>query len=135
MAVPDQLQIRLIRDFKPRANIAYSLVVDGEITSGVTDADGWVRVRLNPLAVQARLVLDNGNEEYPIALGHIDPIDTVSGIQGRLGNLGFLGTNVSGELDDDTRRALSAFQSACGLRPTGDIDNETLTRLDQEYGC
>ena len=133
--VPDKLEIRLLKDFKVRAHVAYSLVVDSKTTPGTTDADGWVRAWISPLARDVRLVLEGGKEEYVLALGHVDPIDTISGVQARLCNLGFFSAAVTGELNNDTRDALSAFQRANGVPATGEADAATMHQLEKEYGC
>jgi N-acetylmuramoyl-L-alanine amidase len=123
---PDRLRIRLL---KP-----YSLIIDGKILNRTTDDDGWVTEWISPGAKEGRLVIEGGEEEYEIALGYIDPIDTVSGLQGRLSNLGFLGGKVTGEMDDNTVRALNTFQAANDLPKTGIPDEATLNKLKSKYG-
>ncbi|HUI53524.1 MAG TPA: peptidoglycan-binding protein [Bryobacteraceae bacterium] len=131
----DRFRVRLTKDFQPRANIPYTLVVDGQSIDGTTDGDGLVDQPISPGAREGKLVLDGGKEEYEFALGNIDPIDTVSGLQGRLQNLGYFAGEVTGEMDDDTTDAVRAFQAACGLSETGEPDDSTLAKLKSEYGC
>lgn len=135
VGVPDKLQIRLLKDFEPRANVPYTLTIDGKSINGTTDGDGWVREFISPGAKQGKLTLEGGQDEYALALGNIDPLDTVSGMQGRLFNLGFLAEQVTGEMDDATRSALQAFQAAKGLPQTGEADDATREKLKSEYGC
>jgi outer membrane protein OmpA-like peptidoglycan-associated protein len=58
---------------------------------------------------------------------------TVSEAQGILSRAGYLaaGSYRRGEMDQPTSGALTRFQHAHGLRPTGRIDAETLTQLLQ----
>lgn len=132
-ATPDKLKIRLLDDFEPRAHLPYTLVVDGNTTSGSTDGAGRIEEWISPGAKEVRLILDSG-EEYPFDLGHIDPIDTVTGLQGRLHNLRFL-DEITGEMDEATKSALRAFQKANGLRQTGEPDRDTQSKLIAWYGC
>ena len=134
-ATPDRLLLRLLKDFEPRANVPYTLVVDGESKEGTTDGDGMVDELISPGAKEGKLVLDGGKEEYKLALGHIDPIDTVSGLQGRLQNLGYFAGQVTGEMDDKTQDAVRAFQAASDLPETGEADDATQSKLKSEYGC
>jgi hypothetical protein len=134
-ATPDRLRIRLLRDFQPRANEPYTLVVDGKTINGTTDGDGMVDQPLSPGAQQAKLILDGGKEVHDLAMRQIDPIDTISGMQGRLRNLGLLSGDITGEMDDNTTSALMAFQASRGLPQTGETDAGTLSQLQSKYGC
>src|ERR1035437_1708860 len=134
-ATPDRLRVRLLKRFEPRANIPYTLVIDGKTIDGATDGDGMVNEWISPGAKEGKILLDGGKEEYPLALGSIDPIDAVSGLQSRLANLGYFAGEVSGEMDDETKQALTAFQAACRLPQTGNPDAATLNKLKSEYGC
>ena len=53
----------------------------------------------------------------------------VQDIQRRLKELGFYSGAVDGAGGQDTRSAVSAFQAARGLRPSGDVDWETLQAI------
>src|ERR1022692_1174838 len=70
-ATPDKLKIRLLKDFEPRANTAYTLVVDGVTKGGSTDGAGQIEEWISPGAKEGKLILDGGKEEYPLNLGHI----------------------------------------------------------------
>jgi len=131
----DRLRVRLMKDFQPRSNVSYTLVVDGKTIDGTTDGDGMVDQPISPGAQEGKLLLDGGKEEYEFALGNIDPIDTISGLQGRLQNLGYFAGEVTGEMDDDTKDAVHSFQAACGLPETGEADDATMAKLKSEYGC
>ena len=53
----------------------------------------------------------------------------VTAVQRSLTDLGFLYAESSGTIDEETRSALRRFQIRTGLKPTGEIDTETLQAL------
>lgn len=58
--MPSKLTIRFLLGGEPRANAAYTFVIDGEERTGSTDGDGWLRESVHPLARRAdvRFTLD-----------------------------------------------------------------------------
>ena len=87
---------------KPRANMQYVLDIDGKEFTGSTDSDDAINISLPPDAKKGKLVFDTENEEYELLLGHLDPIDEISGIQARLKGLGHYQGDTTGTLDDKT---------------------------------
>jgi hypothetical protein len=132
--VPSKLRVRLLKNNVPRSNVKYVLNVDGIVTEGQTDGDGWVEAPIAPDARQGKLTLPDTNEDYPLLLGYLDPIDQVSGMQSRLRSLGYFGGAVSGNMDDATAAALASFQKAKNLAVTGKPDSQTLNALKAAYG-
>lgn len=128
--VPAKLRMRFMWEDEPRANERYTLRVDGKVSHGSTDGDGWVEVSIPPDTRSAKLTLGEGDreEDYELALGHLDPVQELTGVQARLTNLGFP-TPITGALDEPTREALRRFQRRQGMEPTGEIDNVTRSRL------
>jgi Putative peptidoglycan binding domain len=55
--------------------------------------------------------------------------DETSAIQSRLANLGFYHGAIDGKVGSGTESALKAFQAQHGLKPSGQIDDETLNAL------
>jgi N-acetylmuramoyl-L-alanine amidase len=128
--VPAKFRMQLLALGEPRANEDYVLNIDGKLTSGKTDAQGWVKQSIPPGACNGKLVLQGGKEEIPIRIGELDPIEEISGVQQRLTNLGFSAGN-SGQLDDQTKAALKRFQAVQGLPSTGEADDATRAKLKQ----
>lgn len=100
-------------------------MLDVELPADVTSAT--LRVWLHPKD-------EDGDEEgdlvYPLAIGHLDPDDELSGVQGRLVSLGYR-VPTSGELDEPTRSALESFQRKHGLEITGEPDGPTRDKLTE----
>jgi N-acetylmuramoyl-L-alanine amidase len=129
---PTKLRVKLTRFGKARAGVEYKLIVDGTEIKGRTDGSGWVDQFIPGNARQARLVV--GKEEHVLKIGHLDPLDSVSGVQARLRNLGYDCGGEDGEVGELTARALRAFQQATGLPPTGKIDPQTCDKLKETHG-
>ena len=113
----------------PLSHRSYILDVDGKIYNGQTDDTGLLEVAIDPAARGGRLRLPDDQLEFQLDFGCLDPIDEIKGVQQRLQNLGFLTVTASGEMDDETHYALSAFQSSVDLEPTGELDDTTRSKL------
>jgi len=134
--VPALFKTRLLIGDQPRANVSYQLVV-GELThSGQTGADGSIQHYLSPNTETATLLVQDGDqvERYELNLGHIDPVEELSGVQGRLKGLGFWAGEVDGKTSDALREAVKVFQVDHALSATGDLDDGTRQTLVQEFG-
>lgn len=128
---PVRLRLRFAIDDEPRANLAYRLVVDGKVTDGTTDANGCVDAFVPPDA--RRAILSIGEDHYRLLMRRLDPLSTTSGVQMRLQNLGDYDGPIDGELNEETLRAIAAFQRRLGLTESGQPDEATLAALDEEY--
>jgi N-acetylmuramoyl-L-alanine amidase len=125
------------RTDEPRNELAYRLVIDGVTTEGQTDEEGYVDCDIPPGATSGRLVLAPGTPhetEVPLMLGHLDPIDDVSGIKQRLRNLCFDCGDQTDEETPDLEAALRAFQTKHGLPVTGKIDDATRGEILKAHG-
>lgn len=131
--VPVKLNVQLMDiGGRPRANLRYTLTVDGKKTEGVTGSDGMVSEVIAPRAKKGQLSLETG-EKYDLDLGHMNPIEYTSGVQARLKNLGYYRGDASGTLDDETRKALRKFQRDHQLGVTGEPDQATRDALLAEH--
>ncbi len=128
--VPAKIRIQLMMLGEPRKNEKYTLVIDGVSTEGTADGQGIVEAFITPNAKGGKLILVSTGEEIPVELGHLNPIDTVSGVRQRLSNLGFECTDGE-ELDDQAQSAIRLFQAAQGLEKTGKIDSTTRSRIHE----
>ena len=135
-SIPAKLRLRLLEGGQPQANVQYTLIIEGEILSGTTDSDGLLEAHISPSAKEGMLRITEGDStaEYRLALGHIDPIETISGAQGRLHNLGYDPGTVDGQAGPRTRNTLRAFQKDYDLDITGEFDAATCDKLKDIYG-
>lgn len=106
----------------PYPNRKFTLTGEGVQLSGKTDGSGLVQARV-PATLEsvmlAAWLYDEGEPgepdiEYELQVGHLDPEDTVSGMQSRLNNLGYR-CSVTGEMDEETRRAAARYRMAQDL--------------------
>jgi hypothetical protein len=105
-------------------------------------ADGNGRLVLDvPVYVrEVRLILPDKNAVYTVLIGHMDPITEPSGVRTRLENLGYLTTSEPEQISDleweDSRLvdAISRFQDAHGLDPTGVVNDATRDTLQSAHG-
>ena len=136
---PSKVELKLLdENDKTRANLQYELHIEGNNTvHGVTTANGMVTQEIPPDARSGRLVVRDGEleENYQLDLGHLDPWDEPKGVQQRLTHLGYECGEIDGEVGPATRQALTYFQEDQGLPETGDLDQATLDKLKQAYGC
>ena len=119
---------------KPRTNESYQLVIDGQTVSGVTGGDGSIELKIAPNAQKGMLLLPEKKESYSLLLGHLDPLEEVSGSKGRLKNLGYYGGEINPEEDDRFTSALKRFQQEKKLPITGKLDAKTQDAIKADYG-
>ncbi len=133
--VPEELNLQMKIDGLPVKNTDYILELDGQEIAGTTDGEGRIVQSIMPSTKSARVVLGEGEDrlEYNLNLGHLDPIDEVSGVQARLDNLGFGLGKTDGELGQNTAAALKSFQEAHDLDPSGELDQATKDALLKEH--
>jgi len=131
--VPAKLRLRILDGDVPRANVNYKLSIDGKWFEGTTDGDGKLEHTIPPGA-QTGYLLFEGDVPIRLALGDMDPVDTISGIQGRLRNLGFDCGAIDGNLSPRLEAALKAFQQKHGLTVTGQADEATKNKLKEIHG-
>lgn len=133
-----KLRLKLV-DYKhrPLANVAYRLTIDGESQTGASDGDGMVEHPIPPgaRAGEIRYTVDGKEVVKRLALGHVDPIETLKGVRERLANLGHACQANEGPLDDGTRAAIREFQKKHRLTATGEPDDATRTKLKDVHGC
>jgi hypothetical protein len=136
LGVPEKLEIVVKSADEARANEKYRLVIDGKEFTGQTDGNGRLKQSIPPGSKMGVLTVGEGAAEqaFEIKLGHMDPIDEISGLQGRLNNLGFDCGEENGELNDVTVAAMQAFQAKAGIPVTREPDQATRDALASEHG-
>lgn len=130
--VPSSIRILVKDQDKPRANERYMLEIEGQLFPGRTDAQGALKHPIPPNAKRGKLVLGTEGEEYYLKLGNLDPVSETTGLQSRLKNLGF-DCAVTGQLDDQTREAIRAFEQKHGLDQTGEPSSVLQEKLKRVH--
>lgn len=122
-----KLRIAIVsRSGKPYAGARFVVNAGSRECRGSTQPDGMVEVEIPALLSAARLrVWLSEQDEHappmidrPLAIGHIDPIETKPGVLGRLSNLGYSCpiTNESGATADSRLvSAVNSFRANNGL--------------------
>lgn len=132
---PAKFRLRLLDDSdEPRKNLNYILEIDGKEFKGTTDGNGAIVVSIPPNAKNGKLILEDENEEYDLFLGHLDPIEEITGIQARLKGLGHYNGETSKTITPAVEQAIKDFQTANDLEPTGEINDALKSKLESVYG-
>src|SRR5258706_13539058 len=84
--VPAKMKMQLFSLGEPRKNEPYVLELDGKLITGNLDGEGKLEQFIPPNCKGGSLKLQNGKDIIPIKLGHLNPIDEVSGVKQRLNN-------------------------------------------------
>jgi len=134
--VPSILKVQCLRLDEPLADLPYRLVIDGKHFEGQTDSEGRVEQAIPPDAKEGCLIIreDEQEYEYELELGHLDPIETITGIKARLSNLGFDPGTINDREDQGYTAALARFQEKHELEVTGEPDQDTRDKLEEIAG-
>jgi N-acetylmuramoyl-L-alanine amidase len=136
------LRLRLVLEDvykKPIENAKCVLEVENHSDYVTTDGDGRIDYPLPPNAKRASLVIQDAQTPYdsvpiPIKIGHLDPVEELSGQQSRLNNLGYFPGTAS-EYDEPFRSAVEEFQCDHGLAVDGICGPNTQAKLKEVHGC
>jgi hypothetical protein len=131
LSVPARLNMRFRWCGEPRAGETYELEVDGKTFKGHLGPDGDLVEWVPPKATTGKVTVgeEARKTEYELHIGALKPVTSMEGVQSRLFNLGYHTGEISGKLDEPTRRALRTFQIENDRDPTGEPDEETRARL------
>jgi len=151
--VPEKLRIRFLDDDdNPRKGIPYILDIRTKsgrpvpLIKNKTDSKGFLEETIPPDASEGEITLGEGDDQkvHTIKLGHLDPIDTLSGIQARLNNMGYDCGEIKKKkkkkekkIDEMTRNALRTFQRDNDLNLITDdateVDKDTRDKIEKNY--
>lgn len=138
------LKVRIIlKDMadKPVAGKTCELKVAGspDVQPLNTDSQGMVEREIQPNAGTGKLKLkDEGRPidlDTDILIGHLDPIDKITGWKGRLNNLGYDAGEVNAEETLQLKSAIEEFQCDNKLTVDAICGPITQAKLKQVHGC
>jgi Putative peptidoglycan binding domain/LysM domain len=136
--IPSQLRIRFLDHLGAPRAAAWVLELDGQRTSGTLD-DGWLDHPMMPDVRAGTLELrwqEDGEERvetHVLELGHLDPLDTITGVQARLYNLGYYHGPIDGKEGEALELAVVEFQCDHDLDPLGLVDDTTRAALGRAH--
>lgn len=121
------------------ADAPFELKVNAFTLAGNTDGDGWIRGKIPAWAEIGDLKVwpvpgDTENFiSWEVRLGHLDPLETISGIKGRLNNLGYYYGEVDELEDEEYDAAVRQFQQDNGLVIDGIVGPKTRGELKKDH--
>lgn len=112
-----------------------------KVHEGATDNGGLAEERIPERAEKGELIVwpDDADPKtkyvWPLLIGHLDPVEHLTGVQARLNNLGFDCGPVDGINGPRTRGAVKAFQEEHKLTVDGIPGPQTQGKLKEVHGC
>ena len=137
------LKLRLVLEDiyeKPIAGAQCALLIDGQTYQLTTDGNGKLEQEI-PLDAKEGVLTIRGdqtpfaNDVIPIKIGHLDPVDEISGQIGRLNNLGYFAGALDASDADAFNSAVQEFQCDNSLTVDGICGRNTQAKLKQVHGC
>jgi len=131
----ERLLLKLrIRDHEDNAiaNTPIKVSIEGDTKSLTTDADGKSQREILKTAVAGTLFVKN--LEMPLKIGHLDPVDKLSGQKARLNNLAYEAGDPAGPEDMRYKAAVEEFQCDQGLKVDGICGPKTQAKLEEVHG-
>lgn len=116
----------------------YNLKVEGTVFNDSIPGSAIIEHDIPAAAETAQLTVwrdDNTPHTWTLNIGHLDPVDTVTGQQARLNNLGFPAGSEDGNYGSKTRQAVQQFQERYDLTVDGICGPKTQAKLEEVYGC
>jgi hypothetical protein len=125
---------------RPIVNADCDLLLENELLHLTTDGRGQIEQQIRPDIHSALLIIKDAqtpfkDEEIPIRIGHLDPVEEVSGQVARLNNLGYFAGDAAISDSDQFRSAVEEFQCDNSLKVDGICGPGTQTKLKQVHGC
>lgn len=127
----------------PVTNADATLWVGGDFEHTKTDGEGMLERALPLNAQEGRLRVQSpaiaGTLDVPLDIGHLDPVDQVTGQIARLNNLGYDAGPVEEPEDSAAKQrvcsAVEEFQCDQGLKVDGIVGPNTQKKLKEAHGC
>jgi N-acetylmuramoyl-L-alanine amidase len=138
-----QLKLRLVLEDlyeEPIAHATCELRVGNQVFPLTTDGQGRIEQPILVTAEHGSLVIKDPQTPLqdlviPLKIGHLNPVEEVSGQQIRLNNLGY-DSGPMDQLDEQLfRSAVEEFQCDHGLAVDGICGPRTQAKLKEVHGC
>jgi len=141
------LKLRLVLEDlyeKPIASAKCELHIESVTHELTTDGQGRIEKDVAPDAQRAFLIIHDrqtpvNDLTIPVNIGHLDPVDEVSGQAARLNNLGYFAGPIEDKTDEQNKArfqsAVEEFQCDHALAVDGKCGPATQAKLKQVHGC
>jgi N-acetylmuramoyl-L-alanine amidase len=138
------LKLRLVLEDmyeKPIANAPCIIALENQFLKVTTDAKGRIVQDIPQDAQNATLIIQDTAQtpfsfmEIPLKIGHLDPVEELSGQRGRLSNMGYFPGDSEDQEDARFRFAVEQFQADHHLRVDGICGPKTQAKLKEVHGC
>lgn len=125
----------VLRDLnsEPIANTPCKLEVEGTVYQLNTDGKGMIEQLIPKTAESGRLSFRR--MVIPIKIGHLDPVEEISGWRARLNNLGYNAGTSDDPKDPLMLSAVEEFQIDYELKLDGICGQQTQAKLKEIHGC
>ena len=138
-----KLMLRLVLEDiyeKPIANASCVLTVDQRQFQLTSDGKGKIEHEIPADAQSCTLTIGGdqtpyGGETLTVQIGHLDPIDSLSGQRARLNNLGYAAGASEDPSDPMFLSAVEQFQCDQKITVDGKIGPATQAKLKSVHGC
>jgi hypothetical protein len=126
---------------KPVSGKPCDLKVTGspDVTPLSTDGSGMVEREINKDAAAGTLKLKDAglpiDLDLTLQIGHLDPVDAITGQKARLNNLGYDAGEVNEEVTLRFKSAVEEFQCDQKITVDGDCGKGTQDKLKKAHGC
>jgi hypothetical protein len=138
------LKLRLVihdMEDKPVSGKPCDLKVTGspDVSPLSTDGSGMAEREIKPDAQAGTFKLKDAglpiDLDLTLKIGHLDPVDKITGQKGRLNNLGYDAGEVNEDVTLQFKSAVEEFQCDQKLSVDGDCGKNTQAKLKQVHGC
>ena len=138
----EKFRMKLDRPGIPWSGEKVALVIDDQTIESTISRDGLIEMDLpkgteseGELKLFLNKDFDQPSHVITLELGHLDPVETLSGVQARCNMLGFDCGVADGIMGGKTRAGVKAFQEENGLDVDGVPGPMTKGKLKEVYGC
>jgi len=121
-------------DARPVAKKDCELEIDGAIFKLQTDANGCIQQAIPRTAIGGTLKIPDLAYEFPVKIGHLDPVEEDTGWRARLINLGYHPGVMDSNDGLQLQHAIEEFQCDHKLKVTGIPDAATRAQLKGTHG-
>ena len=132
----------VIRDFdhEPLTNTKCTIQIGGQEKELTTDDQGMISLPIPKNAEDGLLAYEDPLVPFPlhipIKIGHLDPVEEITGQKARLNNLGYSAELLDSKEDEDKFTiAVQEFQCDHDLTVDGVCGPETQAKLKEIFGC